>query len=113
MAGVARVHQLSPCARVRPPPRVDEEPVSSMERRGRRTGAARWDGSFSSSQNLTLLAAAADSTEEDRRGCGREASSLQNLPLESRGIPTTETRKVEAGEGDRRRKEEGRAKHLL
>jgi hypothetical protein len=29
-------------------PRADEEPASSMERRGRRTGAVRWDGSSSS-----------------------------------------------------------------
>jgi hypothetical protein len=43
-------------------------------------GATRWDGSSLSPRNLTLLARAADSTEEDgrRRGCG--ASSLQNLP---------------------------------
>jgi hypothetical protein len=74
-------------------PRADEEPVSSMEHRGRRTGAARWDGSSSSPRNLTLLAGAADSIEED--GCGRVhgASSLQNLPLKSRAIPTTETRR--------------------
>jgi hypothetical protein len=30
---------------------------------------------------------------------------LQNLPLELWAIPATETRKAEAGEGDRRRKE--------
>jgi hypothetical protein len=44
--------------------------------------------------------------------CG--AFSLQNLPLESRlyglppAIPTTETRKAEGGEGERRRKVAGR-----
>jgi hypothetical protein len=85
-------------------PQADEEPTSSMERRGRRTGAARWDDSSSSPWNLTLLAGAADSTEEDGRGRRRGASSLQNLPLESRAIPAMETRKAEAGEGDRRRK---------
>jgi hypothetical protein len=64
-----------------------------MERQGRRTGAARWDGSSSSPRNLTLLAGAADSTEEDGQGRGRRASSLQNyLPLESRAIPVLETR---------------------
>jgi hypothetical protein len=73
-------------------PRADEEPASSMERRGRRTGEARWDGSSSSPRNLTLLAGVADSTEEDGRGHGRGASSLENLPLESRAIPVTETR---------------------
>jgi hypothetical protein len=73
-------------------PQADEEPASSMERRGRRTGAVRWDNSSSSPQNLTLVAGAVDSTEEDRRGRGRGASSLQNLPLESRAIPATETR---------------------
>jgi hypothetical protein len=60
--------------------RADEEPTSSMERRGRRTGAACWNGSSSSLRNLTLLAGAADSTEEDGRGRGRGASSLQNPP---------------------------------
>jgi hypothetical protein len=34
----------------------------------------------------------ADSTEEDGRGCDCGASSLQNLPLEARAIPATETR---------------------
>jgi hypothetical protein len=72
--------------------RADEEPASSMERRRRRTGAARWDGSSLSPRNLTLLAGAADSTEEDGRGRGSGASFLQNLPLESRAIPATETR---------------------
>jgi hypothetical protein len=85
-------------------PQADEETTSSMERRGRRTGAACWDSSSSSPRNLTLLAGATDNTEEDGRGRGRGASSLQNLPLESRAIPATETRKAEAGEGDRRQK---------
>jgi hypothetical protein len=87
-------------------PRADEEPASTMERRGRRTGAAHWNDSSSSPRNLTLLVGAADSTEEDERGRGRGASSLQNLPLELRAIPATETRKAEAREGDRRRKAE-------
>jgi hypothetical protein len=73
-------------------PRADEEPASSMERQGRRTGAVRWDGSSSSPRNLTLLAGAVDNTEEDGRGRGRGASSLQNLPLESRAMPATQTR---------------------
>jgi hypothetical protein len=73
-------------------PRADEEPASSMEHRGRHTGVARWDGSSSSPWNLTLLAGAMDSTEEDGRGRGRGASSLQNLPLELRAIPATQMR---------------------
>jgi hypothetical protein len=87
-------------------PRVDDEPTSSMECRGRRTGAAHWDGSSLSPRNLTLLAGAVDNNEEDGRGRGRRGSSLQNLPLESRAISATKTRKAEAGEGDRRRKAE-------
>jgi hypothetical protein len=46
-------------------PRADEELAASMERRERHTGAVRWDGSSSSPQNLTLLAGAANNTEED------------------------------------------------
>jgi hypothetical protein len=80
MAGVAGVRQLGPCARLCLPPQAKEEPASSMERRGRHTGATRWNGSSSSPRNLTLLAGAADSTEEDGQGRGRGASSLQNLP---------------------------------
>jgi hypothetical protein len=92
MAGVAGVRQLGPCTRVRLLPRSDEKTTTSMERWGRRTGAAHWDGSSSSLRNLTLLAGAVDNTEEDGRGRGRGASSLQNLSLESRAIPATETR---------------------
>jgi hypothetical protein len=88
-------------------PSTDEELASSMERQGRHTRAACWDGSYLPLRNLTLLAGAADSTKEDGRGCGRR-SSLQNLPLESRGCDgdeaATETRNAEAGEGDRRPK---------
>jgi hypothetical protein len=73
-------------------PPVWRKTTSSMERWGRRTGAAHWGGSSSSPRNLTLLAGAADNTEEDGRGRGRGSSSLQNLPLESRAIPATETR---------------------
>jgi hypothetical protein len=72
--------QLGPIVRVRLPPRSDEELASSMEHRGRRTGAARWDDSSSSPWNLTLLAGAANSTEKEERGRGRGASSLQNSP---------------------------------
>jgi hypothetical protein len=93
---LARVYDFLPLA--------DEEPTSSMERRGRRMGKTRWDDSSLSPLNLTLLAGAADRTEEDGRGRGRGASYLQNLLLESRAIPATKTRKAEAREGDRRRK---------
>jgi hypothetical protein len=72
-------------------PRADEEPASSMKRRGRRTGAARWDGS-PVAVDPQSLGWASDSTEEDGRGRGRGASSLQNLPLESWAIPATEMR---------------------
>jgi hypothetical protein len=92
MAGVARVLQLGPCALYGFIPRADEETTSSMERRGRHTGAARCDSSSSSPRNLTLLAGAVDNTEEDERGRGHGASSLQNLPPESRAIPAMEMR---------------------
>jgi hypothetical protein len=97
-------------------PRADEEPASSMERRGRRMGAARWDGSSLSPRNLTLLEGVADNTEEDGRGRGRGASSLHNLPLESRAILATETRlRRRQGRRKPRRgyKAEGRAERLL
>jgi hypothetical protein len=104
MAGVAGVRQLGPCACV-PLPHTGRRRDDLFHGAPRKThGAARWDGSSLSPRNLTLLAGAADNTEEDGRGRGRGASSLQNLPLESRAIPATETRKAEAGEGDRRRK---------
>jgi hypothetical protein len=99
-------------------PRADEESTSSMEHRGRRTGAARWDGSSSSPWNLTLLTGVADNTEEDGRGRGHGASSLQNLPLESRAIPATETR-LRRRRGRRKPekgielKEEGKVERLL
>jgi hypothetical protein len=48
-------------------PRADKEPVSSMERQGRCTGATRLDGSSSSLRNLSLLVGQVDSTEEDGR----------------------------------------------
>jgi hypothetical protein len=92
MEGVAGVRQLGLVRVYGFPPGADEEPTSSMERRGRRTGVARLDSSSSSPRNLTLLAGAADSTEEDGWGRVRRASSLQNLPLESWAIPATETR---------------------
>jgi hypothetical protein len=104
MAGVAGVRQLGPYARVHLPPsgrrRIDLFHGASRKVHG---GGA-LGGSSSSPQTLTLLAGAADSIEEDGRGHGRGASSLQNLPLESRAIPTTQTRKAEVREVDRRRK---------
>jgi hypothetical protein len=45
------------------------------------------------------MAGAADSTEENGWGRGRGASSLQNLPIELRAIPATETRKEEPEKG--------------
>jgi hypothetical protein len=60
--------------------RADEEPTSSMECRGRHTGVVRWDGSSSSLQNLTLLAGAADSTEEDGQGRGRGPPPYRTSP---------------------------------
>jgi hypothetical protein len=73
-----------------------------MERRGRRAREARWDGSSSSLQNLTLLAGAADSTEEDGRGRGHGASSLKNLPSESQAIRATKCDGGEEGGSQRR-----------
>jgi hypothetical protein len=49
-------------------------------------GAARGDSSSSLPRNLTLLAGAADNTEDDGRGRACGTFFLQNLPLESRAI---------------------------
>jgi hypothetical protein len=107
MAGVAGVRQLGPCARVRlPPPGPRRTGLFHGASRKTHGGVALGRLLFVTTEHLTLLAGAADSTEEDGRGRGRGASSLQNLPLESQAIPATETRKAEAGEGDRR---QGRA----
>jgi hypothetical protein len=56
--------------------KASEELASSMENRGRRTGAIRWNVYSPSQRKLTLLAGVADSTEEDGRGRGRRASSM-------------------------------------
>jgi hypothetical protein len=90
MAGVAGVRQLDTCVRVRLPPSSRQRTslfhgVPRKTHGGGALGRLYW-------RNLTLLAGAADSSEEDRQGCGRGASSLQNRPLESRAIPATETR---------------------
>jgi hypothetical protein len=104
MVGVTGVCQLGLCARVRLPP-PGRQRTDFFHAAPRKTHwAAHWDGSSSSLRNLTLFAGATDSTEEDGQGRGRGASSLQNLPLESRAILATETRKAEAGEGKRRGK---------
>jgi hypothetical protein len=104
MAGVAGVRQLGPCTCVRlPPPGRQRAGLFHGAPRKTHEGGA-LGGSSSSPQNLTLLAGVADSTVEDGRGHGLGASSLHNLPLESRAIPATETRKAEAGARDRRQK---------
>jgi hypothetical protein len=70
MAGFTGVRQIGPCARVQLPPlgrrRTDLFHVALRTTHG----AVGWDSSSSSPRNLTLLAGAADSTEEDRRGHG-------------------------------------------
>jgi hypothetical protein len=95
-------------------PRADEEPASSMERRVRRMGVTRWDGSSSSPRNLTLLAGAADNTEEDGQHRGRWTGTwprgllLAGPPHRvaghtcDRDEDVTVMRQAEAGEGDRR-----------
>jgi hypothetical protein len=92
MAGVAGVLQLGPCVRVRFSPPGRRRTNLFHGAASKTTGVVRWDASSSSLRNLTLLAGAADNTEENGQGHGRGASSLQNLPLESRAIPVTETR---------------------
>jgi hypothetical protein len=67
-------------------------------------GAARGDSSSSLPRNLTLLAGAADNTEDDGRGRACGTFFLQNLPPRVTSHPATETRKAEAREGDRRQK---------
>jgi hypothetical protein len=51
--------------------RANEEPTSSMEPRGRCTGAARLDGSSSSPRNLTLLAGGGGQRQGRRRKPGK------------------------------------------
>jgi hypothetical protein len=90
MASIAGVRQLSPCARVRLPPlgrrRTDLfHGASSETHRGGTLGQLLFVTAVPHS-----LGGAADSTEEDRRGRGRRASFLQNLPLESWAIPVME-----------------------
>jgi hypothetical protein len=92
MAGVAGVRQLGPCARLCLPPQAKEEPTSSMERRGRHTGATRWNGSSSSPRNLTLLAGGGGQHRGRRPGTWPRGLLLAEPPLESRAIPATETR---------------------
>jgi hypothetical protein len=75
MAGIARVHQLGPCTHVGLPLPGQRRTDPFHGALGKMHGGARWDGSSSSLQNLTLLAGAADNTEEDGRRRGRGASS--------------------------------------
>jgi hypothetical protein len=67
-------------------------------------GEARVDSSSSSLRNLTLLAGAADIIEEDGPPCGLLlVARVAGHPCD-RDEVATQTRKAEAGEGDRRRK---------
>jgi hypothetical protein len=70
-------------------PRVDEEPTSSMEHRRRRTG--RRTGMAPLGCRITSLSWLGRRTTP-RKMDGDVASFLENLPLESRAIPATETR---------------------
>jgi hypothetical protein len=111
MASVAGVHQLSPCTCVRLPP-LGRRRIGLFHGAPRKMhggGALGWLLFVTAAPHS--LGGVEDSTEEDGWGHGREASSLQNLPVESRAIPATETRlrrrrgrrKLEKGiEGGRR-----------
>jgi hypothetical protein len=90
-------------------PRADEELASSMERQGRHTGAVHWDGSSSSPRNLTLLVgwrtAPRKMDEDVSTGPPPCRTSPRVVGHTCDGDEAvTETRKAEAGAGDRRRK---------
>jgi hypothetical protein len=92
MAGVAGVCQVGPCAHVQlpPPGRRRTDLFHGAPRKTHGGGALGWLLFVTAEPHS--LGGAADSTEEDRQGRVRGASSLHNLPLESWAIPATETR---------------------
>jgi hypothetical protein len=109
MAGVARVHQLGPCARVRLPP-PGRRRTDFFHGALRKThGAAHWDGSSSSPRNLTLLVGRR-TTPRKTGGDVAVGPPLAEPPPRVANHTcdgdeaATKTRKAEAGEGDRRRK---------
>jgi hypothetical protein len=80
-------------------PRANEERTSSMEHRGRRTGAARWDGSSSSPRNLTLLGGGQTAPRKMDVDVAT-TTSLQNLPPRVAGH-TCDGMRLRRGRGTR------------
>jgi hypothetical protein len=91
-------------------PRADEEPASSMDRRGRHTG--QHTGTAPLRHRETSLSWRWWRTAP-RKTDGDVAAGPPpcRTSLESRAIPATGTRKVKAGEGDRRRNDTMINKH--
>jgi hypothetical protein len=92
MVGITGVRQLGPCACVRLPP-PGQRRTSLFHGASRKThGGSALGWLLFVTAEPHSLGGGGGSTEEDGWGCGRGASSLQNLPLESRAIRATETR---------------------
>jgi hypothetical protein len=109
MVGIIAVRQLGPCVCVQLLPRADEELTFSMERRGKRTGAA-WGGLFFVFAERHYLGGDDGEHRGRRTETWLRGLHLAEPPPRVMGHPcdrdeaAMETMKAEAGEGDRRRK---------
>jgi hypothetical protein len=92
MAGIAGVRQLGPCACVRLPSPGRRRTWLFHEAPRKTHGGDALGRLLFVAAEPHSLGGAENSTEKNGRGHSRGASSLQNLPLESRAIPMTEMR---------------------
>jgi hypothetical protein len=104
MVDVAGVRQLGPCARVRlPPPGRRRTDLFHGAPRKTHGGGVLGRLLFVTAEPRSLSGGGGQRRGR-RTGTWPQGLLLAEPPLESRAIPATETRKAEAGEGDRRRK---------